>query len=425
MSFTDSSFTTGTYSFVGFFFSVLLVRNGNETVLIAMAECFDITTKTNGPKQQELPGQDLCLAQAIFGFPVDTPPIRKAQGFLFNLLAMATSAPGGISLAMNKSAHGLVEGLLNILRQFHQLHLQTEARTSPWAVGDPIPFNVGHDERMTQDVAQAYCALKVLAELSNKESNRAYLFLRRDLLHVYMLFLTYPSTHRTFMMLILETLANGSSFLFSTQYPEKLLLLLKALLATLKKSATLETTSGADSTNAPGQGLDFEVSRKVLQILCSFSPEWGVDASIVPEFMTIVARLLFVQHKIDALEAVAELACNLATAYPLLAAEHATFIPGVLQLLHSGKCLDFAVETLCVTHAAHPLHAHKDEIRSLCEWQLLSDTQVHSLSKVLGDIVMNPDKLPSQHNEGILFKRETSEGSKNEAIPTLSSNDAA
>lgn len=386
-------------------FLIDLVHTGNEAVLISMAECFDVSTITDEDGSSESAYQDLCMAQTIFGLPDETPTIRKSQGFLFNLLAMAASAPDGVSLASNKSAEGLIDGLRNILQHFYKQYLQSEADASLWDVEEPLPFNIDHDEKSRRDIAKAYCALRVLSELSRTETNKSRLFLRVDILQIFTSMLTCKTIHRVFMLSILEALGNGSSLLSANSHPEALLSLLKALLVVLENSTGLDRATGISTPHTSEPVFDSDISRRVLHTLCSCSPEWGLDAAFVPTFMTIVARLLFLQHNVNVLESVAELALNLATAYPKVAGDHDTFVPGILQLLHSGQCLDFAVETLCTVHSAHPLHAYKDEMRGLCQWQLLSDTQVHSLAKILEPLVGSPDELFSPTEHKISIKR--------------------
>ncbi|CDF33099.1 unnamed protein product [Chondrus crispus] len=335
----------------------------------------------------------MCLAQTILGFSADAKSVRKTQGFLFNLLAVAVSTGDGVVLASNDSAEGLLEGLLKILEDFLEDSQCCELIASPSNNIDSLPFSPSHDDRTRQTIAQAYCALKVLSELAKNSANKGRMFLRRDVLKLLAQMLRCENLYHAFLTCTLETVWLGSSFLSAKNHGKTLQILTEGLLRILETSTSLNATSTDFENLSKGvshPAPDFSISGKVLSILSTCSPEWGLPDMLVRRFLKDISRLLFLQHMVDVLESVAEICLNLATGFPKIAGTHEEFIPGVLQLLHSGKCLDLAVETLCHILPAHSLEAYRDEIRRLCERQLLSDTQVHSLSELLEDLISGP-----------------------------------
>lgn len=360
-------------------------------MLVAMAECFDVSGETNNEPLANNTAHDMCLAQTILGFSADSKSVRKTQGFLFNLLAVAVSTGDGVVLASNDSAEGLLEGLLKILEDFLEDLQCFELIASPGNNIDSLPFSPSHDDRTRQTIAQAYCALKVLSELAKNSANKGRMFLRRDVLKLLAQMLKSENIYHAFLTCTLETVWLGSSFLSAKNHGKTLHILTEGLLRILETSTSLNATSSIDFENL-SKGVshpapDFSISGRVLSILTTCSPEWGLPDVLVRRFMKDISRLLFLQHMVDVLESVAEICLNLATGFPKIAGTHEEFVPGVLQLLHSGKCLDLAVETLCQILPAHSLEAYRDEIRRLCERQLLSDTQVHSLSELLEDLI--------------------------------------
>lgn len=391
------------------------VYTGNEALLLIMAECFDVSERHDETLSVDRPNRDSCLAERILRLSAEAPYVMKAQGFLFNLLSLVANAQEGISLASNNSARGLLDGLVNILQDFCNQYIKGGNERSHCYNETLLSFVVDPDERKRQNFARAYCALRVLTELSRSERNRSYIFLHEEVLRAFVSILFSKETHRVFILSTLEALSNGSSLLSDKNHSQVLRGLLVTLLSVLEKSTGLQSNMNDDNADLSEQMVDFDVSRKVLEFLCNCPGIWGLDSACVSTFMSVISRLLFRQHRVDNLECVAELALNLATAYPELAGEHETLVPGILQLLHSGQCLDFAVETLCVIHTAHPLHSHKDEIRNLCRWQLLSDTQVHSLSHIL-EAVMGTSQINSAPSAGGLLDRIESKDSDGENL---------
>lgn len=322
-----------------------------------------------------------------------------AQCFLFNILLSATRAPDRVRLASNRSADHLVEGLLELLMRFHRVHLGGESH-HPYKLAnvDQQPFPLHEDIETRQDTAAAYCALRILAQLAKNKWNQERLFFRGDLLLIFASFLAHPWIHRTFVVAILDAVADTAPLLSEINKQDATDQLVEGLLSRLEKSANLGRRSETQFPRTPDTEIDCEVFSKTLQVLSTYTPEWGLRDEIIARFIALIAWAHSDNHEIvatvseDGTQVKAYLAaasCALVSAHSSAAAQNPAFVHGILLWLSTGNHLDSAVECFRVMHDAHPLNAYAAEFHKLCPWHLLSCSHVRSLAKMVSDILNN------------------------------------
>lgn len=85
---------------------------------------------------------------------------------------MVTGASGtseSLRLASNVSSEGLVEGLLFVMQDFYDKHLSTKHGINVWDKNTRLAFSPQLSAEMTQNIAAAYCALRILSKLSKDD----------------------------------------------------------------------------------------------------------------------------------------------------------------------------------------------------------------------------------------------------------------
>lgn len=374
------------------------MSNGSEAILYAVAECFEPAWSDDSEEEGQLSG-GLCLARDICLLSPDDPNARKAQGFLFNLLVMVTGASGtaeGLRLTSNVSSEGLVEGLLYVLQDFYNKHLSGKHKIHVWDKNSRLPFTVKLTIEMTQNIAAAYCALRILSELSKDDRALVRLFKRGKLVSVSEAYLSHPCLHPVFVLSILDMVYNATVTFSENKELSVMMPALEDLLVVLEKSSSLresllrKTDSSSETTSAH----DLAVSEKVLKTLYYFSLNWDISETVIPVYLDTLTRLLSRQILVSSLDCVAEVACNLVTLHPKAAAAHKGFVNGIIHLLYTGQGVDFAMECLKVMHGVKSLKGYTEQLQNLCKCRTLSEQHMLSITDILNDLFTssNPEK---------------------------------
>lgn len=351
-----------------------------------MAECFVDTM--NLQKQEEYAKQkgyrDLCFAREILRLSPRSLSTSRAQGFLFNLLFAVPRENLNFTLADNKSAHGLIEGLVEVLQGFYDKHLADGMEVLFENIEERLPFRSGQDHHLKQEIAASYCALRTLTALSREVRNRARIFIRKDLLHLLASFLCHKHLHKTFVRAAVEALFVGIGILSIFKDGELSTRVLNALLHVLEKN-TLSTAIIEDhvSDTEMAENLDLGTAETILSSLTSFSLDWGVESRTMKRFFDIIGKLLVVRNFVRALGVLSRIARILAFAYPQQAGRHLTFLSGIIQLLQNEDCLDNAVESIRIIHSVYPLSGYTEEFNIHCQRDNLSEAQKKTLSIII------------------------------------------
>lgn len=373
--------------------SHLAVNDGSEAIMYAVAECFEHVWSDEEDDEKRAP-DGYCLARDLLYLSPEKPSARKAQGFLFNLLVMVTGAAGsseGLRLASNSSSEGLVAGLLHVIQEFYNRYLDGKEDVHIWDMNARLPITVRLTPEMTQNIAAAYCALRILAEISKDERAVARTFKQKDFLALIRVYLSHPGIHPVFVLSVLDVTYNVTLAMSENKERGDVMPVLEGLLMVLEKSTVLGPTLNRSANNASETlpAHNSAVSEKVFRILCIFSLNWKVDEAILPAYLNVLAELLSGQTLVSSMESVAEVAYNLASLHPNAAATHDGFVCGIIQLLQTGQTIDFAVDCLKVMHTAKSLESYAKQVRRSCTWHLLSEEHVQTLADVFSDLFAN------------------------------------
>lgn len=365
------------------------VQTGSEVILIAVAECFTSDIKDEEESSIDGENQDMCLAQQICRFPSDFTSARRAQGYLFNLLVMVTRKPFKLELADNRSANGLIDGLVEIVEGFCNRNLDQGTDEYMWDAEECIPFVPELRETTKQDIAACYCALRILIALSSEANTRPRVLFRNGLLEILTRIVSYSDLHMTFVQAILEVLSLASMVLDSVNDGE---------ISDSVVQALLEVLEGAIGTDekvmfAYIEGEEIQPTEAVLDIFATLSPEWCVGELHIFRLLEVVANLLNFQSTAQVSSSVVEVARRLASSYPRLAGEDEAFVSGVIKLFKNQKCVNVATSILKLIHEAHPLHQYAEDIQKYCPWDILSPTELDSKNAATSDTDESKNKM--------------------------------
>lgn len=381
------------------------MSNGSEAILYAVAECFEQAWSDEEDNEKEA-ADGFCLARDLLYLSPHESSTGKAQGFLFNLLVMATGAAGssdGLKLASNTSSEGLVGGLLHVLQDFYNTQLDGREYVNIWDMDARLPISVRLAPEVTQCIASAYCALRILTELSKDEQAIVLIFNQKGLIPFIRVYLLHSGLHPVFVLSVLNMTYNIILALGENKVRGNVRPVLEGLLTVLERSTTSRPTSNrnVDSASDIAPSHNLVISEKALRTLFILSLNWEVDEAILPTYLDILAKLLSRPNAVSSMDTLAEVACNLATLHPSATAAHDGFVHGIIQILHTGQNIDLAVECLKVMHAAKSLGSYSERVQTLCKWHMLSEEHVHSLVDVFSDLFADSTLATGNHDKVI------------------------